>query len=663
MLKSLCSAKSLFAAGALSVALFSAAPATAQTQLPIPPFASTFSSATLTRGYWFQCPANIFITGLQVPDESGHGTQNVEVFVMASAPPVWSASATGGQVFYQTGVPSNQIIPCQIPVNAGDYVGVLGACGDASIMHSSYSGGGPHSSTILGMPVTLDRFLTQTNIVASGGSQPYSQEPGGALGRVDLWYTPQQGLFPGFSATPTSGNSPLNVQFTDSSFTSDPGGITSYSWDFGDGSAPATVANPMHTYTSCGNYTVALTVTDATGSATETKMNYIDVDAITADFTASPTTGSCGSLTVTFTDTSTGNPTMWAWDFDNDGTVDSTLQNPTYTYNGSGSFSPSLTASSSCSSDTITKTDLISLEGRLTTLFASNNGGNVGGSIQFDLTVSTQALAFSGIETNFSATVGTGVGADIWVTAVGGTHVGNQTNQSLWTQVATGTGTSAGTDQPTRITFASPMTLQPGTYGVTIVAVGSANRYTNGTGANQTYSNNDLALSLGTALNVPWTGTPFTPRVWNGTWLYCDACAGSTSTNGAGCADATGTQLAMDISGCPDLGDTYNVGVATGAANNLPAFFILGVSDQFLGPILLPIDLTPFGAPGCSAYTSQETLLGPFANPGGGAGFSSVIPMDPFLVGGTIYSQAWQLAPGVNALNVISSNYATSVIG
>ncbi|MGF7117584.1 chitobiase/beta-hexosaminidase C-terminal domain-containing protein [Methanobacterium oryzae] len=65
--------------------------------------------------------------------------------------------------------------------------------------------------------------------------------------------------------------------------------------------------------------------------------------APTADFTANPVKG-VAPLTVQFTDSSAGNqPFTYAWDFDNDGNVDSTEENPTYTYNTPGTYTVKLT--------------------------------------------------------------------------------------------------------------------------------------------------------------------------------------------------------------------------------------------------------------------------------------------------------------------------------
>jgi len=80
-----------------------------------------------------------------------------------------------------------------------------------------------------------------------------------------------------FTATPTSGSTPLLVQFTD---TSDPGAlpIDEWHWDFGDGWT-SDEQNPEHLYETPGGYTVSLTVTSDVASDTCTRWGYITVDA------------------------------------------------------------------------------------------------------------------------------------------------------------------------------------------------------------------------------------------------------------------------------------------------------------------------------------------------------------------------------------------------
>jgi len=78
-----------------------------------------------------------------------------------------------------------------------------------------------------------------------------------------------------FTASPTSGNVPLDVSFTDTSASYD--GIVSWAWAFGDGET-SSEQSPTHTYTEEGLYTVSLTVVDAGGdSDAETKTGYIIV--------------------------------------------------------------------------------------------------------------------------------------------------------------------------------------------------------------------------------------------------------------------------------------------------------------------------------------------------------------------------------------------------
>jgi alpha-tubulin suppressor-like RCC1 family protein len=68
-----------------------------------------------------------------------------------------------------------------------------------------------------------------------------------------------------FTATPTSGTAPLTVQF-DAAGSSDTGGsISTYAWNFGDGSAAGSGVTTGHTFVTSGTFTVILTVTDNGG--------------------------------------------------------------------------------------------------------------------------------------------------------------------------------------------------------------------------------------------------------------------------------------------------------------------------------------------------------------------------------------------------------------
>ena len=79
-----------------------------------------------------------------------------------------------------------------------------------------------------------------------------------------------------------------------------------------------------------------------------------------AGFTAYPQQGRA-PLTVSFKDLSRGNPTSWAWDFNNDGIIDSTDQNPTYTYTAPGVYTVNLTVTNAAGSDSEVRRNFIDI--------------------------------------------------------------------------------------------------------------------------------------------------------------------------------------------------------------------------------------------------------------------------------------------------------------
>ncbi|AAM07628.1 cell surface protein [Methanosarcina acetivorans C2A] len=189
-----------------------------------------------------------------------------------------------------------------------------------------------------------------------------------------------------FSSNVSSGEAPLTVGFTDESTGE---GITAWEWDFdNDGTVDSTEQNPIHTYDNAGSYTVNLTVTSAEGIDSEVKMDYINVSESStpgepepvAAFIANVTSGTA-PLTVNFTDQSTGSPTSWEWDFDNDGNVDSTEQNPSYTYSDAGSYTVNLTVTNAEGSNSEVKTEYITVEE------ASSGSQNGSSSVSLNVTI------------------------------------------------------------------------------------------------------------------------------------------------------------------------------------------------------------------------------------------------------------------------------------
>jgi PKD repeat protein len=101
------------------------------------------------------------------------------------------------------------------------------------------------------------------------------------------------------SASPTSGEAPLTVNFT----TSVSGGASpySYKWDFGD-EATSSDQNPSHTFSDKGDYSVTLTVTDSDNSQATDSLSITVKEAATseaslniASATGSPAPGDGGT--------------------------------------------------------------------------------------------------------------------------------------------------------------------------------------------------------------------------------------------------------------------------------------------------------------------------------------------------------------------------------
>lgn len=150
-----------------------------------------------------------------------------------------------------------------------------------------------------------------------------------------------------FSANITSGCFPLRVQFTDLSTAGLNNTNVTWDWDLGNGTT-SSLQNPSVTYTNAGTYTVTLRVTNDKGcTRTISRPNFITVTpGVRSSFTHTQPTVCSAPANISFTNTSTGPPTLtYLWDFGDGNT--STLLNPVHTYTVNGTYTATLVTFSS----------------------------------------------------------------------------------------------------------------------------------------------------------------------------------------------------------------------------------------------------------------------------------------------------------------------------
>ncbi len=145
-------------------------------------------------------------------------------------------------------------------------------------------------------------------------------------------------------------------------------GIT-YQWSFiGGVPASSTSQNPGNiNYSNCGSYGVSLIVSNQQGCSDDMSISpAVIIDCPVASFIWNIPTGlACSPYTVPFTNASTGNPTIWKWNFDyisNPNNFVSSGANPTHTYLLPGCYTVGLIIENSqgCK-DTLIITDAICL--------------------------------------------------------------------------------------------------------------------------------------------------------------------------------------------------------------------------------------------------------------------------------------------------------------
>ena len=665
-----------------------AAPAIAQsgTQV-VPPAAATVYNG-FSRGFSYTAISDHFIqdteldaTAFQAGDTGGVrvSVNGVEVFYSVGN----QAGAGGNCLMTPTGGP--------IQIFTGDLVEVIANWSPATTAqfsaHNSYgTGGGTYTTPIEGQSTILYRAGVQWDIGDTAGYATAAtfNTVAGSIGRSFIYTTPPTGLFASFDATPATGASPLIVQFTDTSFTSDPGGILTQDWDFdGDGNPDATGPTATWAYAVCGSYDVTLTVSDATnGTNTTTVVGAVEVDRVVADF-GDPTELAPGIWQ--FTDASTPAPTAWAWDFDGDGNVDDTTQNPVYVQIPAAPLLslPNCTLTvdgvGGCFSDTLTRSVSATGAGVVSGPVTGGNGtASVNGvGTYWDMQiVPAEGVNITGMQVGVYGFAGT---ADVEIYITPGSHVGKEGIPAEWTLAGSGPATFGGTGAVGAPEFASvglsqSFFLPAGDYGVAVFQTDQAGgsmqvSYTNGPGA-APYGNSEIVIhpnGAGCSVTTGTLGTcAFTPRLWNGRLSY-ELC--STSGNAAagvfatGCVNSAGSVPSLSVTSMPQLGGTFGLELDAQLPAPAIALMIIGVSKDTFNGLPLPLDLAILGAPGCNLATSSEATSVLTTLPGIPAAFSLPVPNNAALSCFSFYQQAAVLDGAANAFGFVLSNATAASAG
>jgi PKD repeat protein len=192
--------------------------------------------------------------------------------------------------------------------------------------------------------------VTATHHYAAVGSYPVTLTVTDSLGGVTtVSHTVTASTHAAPVASFTSSASGLTASLNGSgSSASDGASISSYDWNFGDGSSHGTGATPSHAYATAGTYSVTLTVTDSMGavSAPVTKSVTVTHAAPVAVIKSATASGLALSVDGTGSSASDGATLSYDWNW-GDGTTDGSGVTATHTYAAAGTYQVKLTVTDS----------------------------------------------------------------------------------------------------------------------------------------------------------------------------------------------------------------------------------------------------------------------------------------------------------------------------
>lgn len=155
-----------------------------------------------------------------------------------------------------------------------------------------------------------------------------------------------------FAFTNNGCSLPSNVTFTNQSSL---GTNFSYAWDFGNTLTSTLQTPPTINYLTTGNFNVILNVTNKTTGCKSSSNKTLTISTFSSAFSIQDS--ACVGSTILATDNSTNGANSWNWN--NGNGTNSTIQNPSFTYNTPGTFTVTLTSKNTTSGCTATSTKQI----------------------------------------------------------------------------------------------------------------------------------------------------------------------------------------------------------------------------------------------------------------------------------------------------------------
>jgi PKD repeat protein/glucose/arabinose dehydrogenase len=224
------------------------------------------NSTAMNPLHFFTAPPGVptsYTVTLTVSDNTGQSASTTLLVSLNNTPPVVSITNPALGATYPVGVDTTWQLAAQVS-DAEHGPGQLSYAWQATLHHNTHEHPGPVVDAVTAPMITSGegcdgqtyRYRVRLTVTDAAGLSTTAER----------WVEPRcRAIAPTaiIQASALAGVAPFTVQF-DGTGSYDPGSIVAYHWDFGDGTT-STAPAPLKTYTSIGDRTVVLTVTDDDG--------------------------------------------------------------------------------------------------------------------------------------------------------------------------------------------------------------------------------------------------------------------------------------------------------------------------------------------------------------------------------------------------------------